>query len=1114
MPARLLSRVAAITLSAFTSVVGFIGSARTFAADSMAAAAGPDTASIRFRFGMKDTDNGDWTGKLSLSEGKVESIRGWRWMPGDHVDGNEFAIHTRRQQPQTDADRARMQGGGKMPVQDNGMIATLGGVKADTEVTFEAGPGNVKLKLSDLPYGARLIKLNGNLIIERVPTSVPLAETMADEDYPAVATAKDGTIYLAYLAFTRGKDFQGARERPASSESGPVSGPLAAGVVKKIEKPEDLDYLAEPTGGEKIYLRTFRNGSWSEPVAVTDGKTEYYRPAVAVDGQGKVWVFYSAHLNTNATLDQGDWELMACRMDAEGKTAEPAINISNAPGSDFMPAACTDSTGRVAVAWVGARDANFDVFVAQQDGDHFTAPARVSSAPGNEWEPAIAADAKGNVAVAWDTYEKGDYDIFLSLRDSSGKWSAPQVVAGSPGFEVRASLAYDPAGRLWVAYEGSGDLWGKDFGALKKKGIPIYGGGRYIAVKVLGADGAWQAPPDVMAAVPPPNRPAAARAKANPKAGILQQTRNQIAPCFPRLAIDPSGGVYLAFRGRPGQNWRVGVGSVWCEYVTHLSGEAWSTAAFIPRSNDVLDNRPALVASNDGLLAFFAGDGRGEMNPPKHGDPDEKALLDPPADAKEAEALASLIDRSIADTAASDSGILVNAAPAALAADEPAAPKKNPRRAGGGARRGAGQSDPNQDIFVAFVRSADLPPGEGAIQLTPAPGEQRAPVAQDTLDERKALDAIRSYRINLNGGSLRIWRGEFHRHTELSPDGGGDGGLLDLWRYAIDAVSNDWIGDGDHDYGNGREYSWWTTQKCVTLFTLPGHFTPVFSYERSVVYPEGHRNCMFAQRGVRSLPRMPLSSPDKFAPAPDTDLLYVYLHHFKGLCAPHTSATNMGTDWRNNDPEVEPLVEIYQGDRNNYERPDAPRSAVTEAKLKQSTPEKESMGGWQPKGFVNLALLKGYRLAFESSSDHISTHLSFTNALVSGEPTREGILEAIHKRRVYGATADIIADVRCKTGDQEHLMGEEFSTNEPPTLKVNLIGTQKFARVVIIKDDVVVHEIAPNTQQVTFDWKDPNPTPGKTSYYYVRGEQVPDVEGASSGELVWASPMWIKYEGK
>src|SRR5439155_611337 len=200
---------------------------------------------------------------------------------------------------------------------------------------------------------------------------------------------------------------------------------------------------------------------------------------------------------------------------------------------------------------------------------------------------------------------------------------------------------------------------------------------------------------------------------------------------------------------------------------------------------------------------------------------------------------------------------------------------------------------------------------------------------------------------------------------------------------------------------------------------------------------------------------------------------------------------------RNNDPAVEPFVEIYQGDRNNYERPDAPRSAVTEAKMKQSTPETESFGGWRPKGFVNLALLKGYRLAFESSSDHISTHLSYCNVFVT-EPTKQGILDAIKKRRVYGSTDNIIADVRCGVGDKEHFMGEEFSTRETPTLKVHFIGAQAIAKVTIIKDDVMVHESQPNEKDVQFSWTDPSPSSGKVSYYYVRGEQVPDVEGASA----------------
>ena len=41
----------------------------------------------------------------------------------------------------------------------------------------------------------------------------------------------------------------------------------------------------------------------------------------------------------------------------------------------------------------------------------------------------------------------------------------------------------------------------------------------------------------------------------------------------------------------------------------------------------------------------------------------------------------------------------------------------------------------------------------------------------------------------------------------------------------------------------------------------------------------------------------------------------------------HTSATGMGTDWRDNDPEVEPVVEIYQGHRQSYEHLGAPAAA-------------------------------------------------------------------------------------------------------------------------------------------------------------------------------------------
>src|SRR5262249_50445446 len=150
---------------------------------------------------------------------------------------------------------------------------------------------------------------------------------------------------------------------------------------------------------------------------------------------------------------------------------------------------------------------------------------------------------------------------------------------------------------------------------------------------------------------------------------------------------------------------------------------------------------------------------------------------------------------------------------------------------------------------------------------------------------------------------------------------------------------------------------------------------------------------IFAQRGIRTLPRLPKMADNTTGTAPDTQMLYGYLKFFNGIVASHTSATGMGTDWRDNDPQVEPVVEIYQGDRQNYEMPDAPRSIS----------EKDAIGGWRPKGFVNLALEKGCQLAFEASSDHVSTHMSYTNVLVT-DLTREAVLDGLRKRHVYGAT--------------------------------------------------------------------------------------------------------------
>src|SRR5262249_18116117 len=278
-------------------------------------------------------------------------------------------------------------------------------------------------------------------------------------------------------------------------------------------------------------------------------------------------------------------------------------------------------------------------------------------------------------------------------------------------------------------------------------------------------------------------------------------------------------------------------------------------------------------------------------------------------------------------------------------------------------------------------------------------------------------------------------------------DGSPDGSLEDMFRYALDAASLDWIANGDHDNGAGREYSWWLTQKWTDAHHAPAAFTPMFSYERSVAYPHGHRNCMFAKRGVRTLPRRapPPGATKKEAPGgvhpDDTKMLYRYLRELGGICASHTSATSMGTDWRDHDPVAEPVVEIYQGDRMSYEHEGAPRAGYDP----KGGQKPANIAGWYPLGFVNLALQKGYRLGFQASSDHFSTHISYCIVLAERHD-RAAILDGLKKRHCYGATDNIILDVKSGT----HIMGDEFKSAQPPALQIKVIGTGELAKVEVI----------------------------------------------------------------
>jgi hypothetical protein len=995
---------------------------------------------VRLLLGFTDKSSVKWDGSAAARGARVTKVDPWRFDVVAASDGSPEADSIRG----TDSwvlstHRGRGWGFEPRPFVANGVIIWLDGESESTQLDVQTAQGNFSVRLADIPYGKSRKLLDGRGIADRVPPSYQITNTPDEQDYPAVAADRSGNLWLAYVEFRHHPDHDRIRH------------------IYDV-RPANFDDMTAPPGGDQIIVRKFSGSAWGPRIETTPPGGDLYRPTIAVDGSGRPWVFWSENRKSNFDI----WGRVI-----EGGKPDRTVQLSSEPGSDIDPVAATDSKGRVWVAWQGWRNGKASIFASTQDGDRFSPPTLVASSARNEWNPAIAADREGRVSVAWDSYRHGNYDVYCRTATAPGTWAKEVAIADSALYEAYPSIAYGPDGKLWVAYEEGSERWGKDFGVFDTSGAALYQGravrlvaldrgGQRVTTRsdagdvLPGFPGAAQEAPETQ------NEAAAGWTKPNPNLAKERTPGRESAPVhmpknsLPRLTADSSGRLWLTFRSAFPVRWSV-IGTVWTEYVVSYDGNSWTGPIYLAHSDNLLDNRPAVVSTRPGeLVVIGSSDGRGDF----------------PAGLPDAATLTRALRHFAGEKAAAASPL--GAGPMAMMG--------NP----------AGKDPYNNDLYATVV---SLAPASGPIAVKPA--ARVAPAAADPMEatEKSAIQRMRDLRVRNGGHDLRLVRGEFHRHSEVSMDGSMDGTLLDQWRYIIDAGGLDWVGCCDHDNGGGREYSWWITQKETDIFYAPGKFAPMFSYERSVVYPEGHRNVVFVQRGIRPLPRLPKVEADSTGHAPDTQMFYAYLRQFDGVVASHTSGTNMGTDWRDNDPVLEPAVEIYQGARQSYEMPGAPRT----------NSEKDSIGGWRPQGFINLALQMGYKLAFQASSDHVSTHMSYCNVFVTDD-TREAVLQGLKQRHVYGATDNIVADVR----SGEHMMGDAFTTGTRPELKVKLTGTAPFAKVHVIKDNQYVYSIEPKRASVEFTWRDTAAQSGKASYYYVRGEQL-------NGEIVWASPMWITY---
>src|SRR5215472_1609728 len=405
--------------------------------------AGPLTddgvASFRVRFGLNDTEPKQWDGSLTVANGELLGVRNWHPRPGDRVGKADWTLATRRGANFVRRAWEEEQVTGVVPyLTIPGLIVDVK-VLPGTRIAFQTRNGTFELDPRSVSPGVELRLLDGNVVVDHVPSAELLSASDYQNDFPTMLGGRDGEVWLAWVAFRN--------------------------------------------QGDEILARRFDGTRWGSAQKVTEGSSDIFLTKMGRDRNGNIWVVWSAQVN-------GNFDLYARRFDGKGWSR--VERLTDDPQPDIYHSLATDSNGNLWLVWQGFRNGKSDIFARRYDGSRWSAPERVSNSPANDWEPAIATDSNGAVYVAWDTYDKGNYDVMMRCFANSS-WSDPIRVAATPKFEAHVSLACDRQNRLWAAWNESGFEWGKDSGFLVKKEATRLYQWRSMAVAVY-TNGVWREP--------------------------------------------------------------------------------------------------------------------------------------------------------------------------------------------------------------------------------------------------------------------------------------------------------------------------------------------------------------------------------------------------------------------------------------------------------------------------------------------------------------------------------------------------------------------------------------------------------------------------------------------
>jgi len=205
------------------------------------------------------------------------------------------------------------------------------------------------------------------------------------------------------------------------------------------------------------YGSTFR-----DTINLSNTTGESIEPDIAISGRNIYVVWEEGELSQH--------EVYFSRSVDRGKSFEPPVNLSNNTGGSSSPSVVASGSG-VYVGWSDDTLGNYDTFLRRStdNGKSFEPAINLSNNSGNSEPPRIVTSGE-TVYVVWTDDSLGNSQTFLSKSDDGLKFSHPVNISNSPDHTNKLPNIVADSNNLYVVWYEENDLSNVFFRKSNDKG--------------------------------------------------------------------------------------------------------------------------------------------------------------------------------------------------------------------------------------------------------------------------------------------------------------------------------------------------------------------------------------------------------------------------------------------------------------------------------------------------------------------------------------------------------------------------------------------------------------------------------------------------------------------